>query len=458
MASASLARKKSYEIDMTHGSIMPKLIQFFLPLMFSGILQLLFNAVDLVVVGRFAGSDALAAVGATTALINMFANLFIGISLGANVITARYIACNEDDNVSETVHTSITIAAIMGFITLFVGILLTPLSLRLMDTPSNVIDQSILYMRIYFCGMPFFIVYNYGAAILRAAGDTRRPLYYLIFAGAINAALNLILVIVFHLDVAGVALATIFSQMISCLLILRCLSRTEGNYQLDFRKLHINTKILKKIFAIGIPAAIQSVVINFSNVLLQSSVNSFGSVAMAGYTAANNLFGFIFTSIDAIAQACMSFTSQNYALMNISRIKKILKDCLILDFIVSMLLGSLFYFGGPVILGIYNPDPDVISAGMKVLSYTTLSYFLCAFMNCLPGCLRGLGHSTVPMILSIIGTVGVRILWIYVFFPMNRTIDFLFVSYPASWIITVIMQATYLIIVFLHMKSPLELS
>lgn len=437
-----------YEIDMTHGPLMPKIITFFIPLMFSGILQLMFNAVDLVVVGRFTGSEALAAVGATSALIGTFSNLFIGISLGANVVAARYIAQKDDKQVSETVHTSVTVAAIMGIIMMIFGLVMSPLGLELMATPENVIDQSILYMRIYFCGMPFFIVYNYGAAILRAAGDTRRPLYFLVISGVINAALNLILVIVFDLGVAGVAYATVFSQMISCVLVLRCLRVTSENYRLEFKKLHINTRILKSIFAIGVPAAIQSVVINFSNVLLQSSVNSFGSISMAGYTAADNLFGFMFVSVDAIAQGCMSFTSQNIAVNRMDRVKAVLKDCMILEFAVAMALGILVFVFGHQLLGIYNSDPDVIAAGMKILYYTTITYFLCGFMNCLPGSMRGLGYSSVPMVLSIIGTVGIRILWIYVFFPLNRTLDFLFISYPASWLVTCIMQLICLIVVF----------
>ena len=447
------SRKSSYEIDMIHGALMPKLITFFIPLMFSGMLQLLFNAVDLVVVGRFAGSEPLAAVGATTSLISMFANLFIGISLGANVVAARYIATEDDRNVSETVHTAITIAAIMGVTMMFVGFFLSPIGLRLMDTPDNVISMSITYMRIYFLGMPFFIVYNYGAAILRATGDTKRPLYFLIIAGIINAVLNMILVIIFEKGVAGVAFATIFSQMITCILVLRCLIKTDENYRFEFSKIHINTKILKKIFFIGVPAAIQSVVISFSNVLLQSSVNSFGSISMAGYTAANNLFGFMFVAVDSISQACMSFTSQNYAVRNMNRVKTVLKDCMLLVFVVTLVLGILVYGFGPELLSLYNPDADVIAAGMKILTYTTVSYFLCGFMNCIPGSLRGLGHSSIPMILSIIGTVGIRILWIYVFFPFNRTLDFLFVSYPVSWVSTFIMQLCCLLIVFNRMQK-----
>ena len=278
-----IVKKNKYEIDMCNGSIMDKLISFSLPLMLSGILQLMFNAVDIVVVGHFSGSEALAAVGSTTALINVFTNLFIGISLGANVLAARFYAAGKDDEMSETVHTSILLALISGIIMAFLGVIFARICLELMDTPEDVIDLSTLYMRIYFLGMPFFMLYNYGAAILRAVGDTKRPLVFLIISGCANALLNLFFVIVCHLSVAGVGIGTVISQLISCIFVLRCLYQTEGSYQLRFSSLSINMEYLKQIFRVGLPAGIQSTVINFSNVLLQSSVNSFGSIAMAGY-------------------------------------------------------------------------------------------------------------------------------------------------------------------------------
>ena len=282
---SSTIKRNKYEIDMCNGTIMDKLISFSLPLMLSGILQLMFNAVDIIVIGRFSGSQSLAAVGSTTALINMFTNLFIGISLGANVLSARFYAAGKDKEMSETVHTAITLALISGIIMVFVGLIFAKPVLELMDTPDDVINLSTLYMRIYFMGMPFFMLYNYGASILRAVGDTKRPLFYLIVAGIANAGLNMCLVIIFHLGVAGVAIGTVISQLISSILVLRCLYRSETSYQLRFSKLKIQKEYLKQIFQVGIPAGIQSTVINFSNVLLQSSVNSFGSIAMAGYTA-----------------------------------------------------------------------------------------------------------------------------------------------------------------------------
>ena len=425
---------------MCNGSIMDKLISFSLPLMLSGILQLMFNAVDIIVVGQFTRSQALAAVGSTTALIAVFTNLFIGISLGANVLAARFYASGKYKEMSETVHTSITLALISGIIMAFVGLLFSKVALEIMSTPDNVIDQSTLYMRIYFLGMPFFMLYNYGAAILRAVGDTKRPLIFLIISGLANAGLNLLLVIVFDMGVAGVAIGTVVSQFISCVLVLRCLHHSEGSYQLRFSKLTIKSFYLKQIFQVGVPAGIQSTVINLSNALLQSSVNSFGSTAMAGYTAANNIFGFLYISVNSITQSCMSFTSQNYGVRKTKRMDKILIDCIILSFVFSFTLGCGAYFLGNELLRLYTSDPKVIQCGIEILAYTTVPYFCCGLMDLFPGALRGMGHSGVPMILSIIGTVGTRIVWIFGLFPNHRSLSFLFISYPVSWILTILMQ------------------
>ena len=433
-------KSNKYEIDMCNGSIMDKLVSFALPLMLSGILQLMFNAVDIIVVGRFSGSEALAAVGSTTALINVFTNLFIGISLGANVLAARFFAAGRREEMSETVHTSITLALISGILMAFVGLVFSKGALELMGTPEDVIGLSTLYMRIYFMGMPFFMLYNYGAAILRAVGDTKRPLYFLIIAGVINAGLNMVLVIVFGLGVSGVGIATVFSQMVSCVLVLTCLCRTEGSYKLSFSKLSIKGYYLKQIFQVGIPAGIQSTVINFSNALLQSSVNSFGSTAMAGYTAANNILGFLYVSINSVTQACMSFTSQNFGVGKYKRMDRVLIDCMILSVGAALVLGCGAYFFGAEILQIYTEEADVIQCGVEILSITTVPYFLCGIMDLFPGALRGMGYSAVPMVLSIIGTVGMRVLWIFVFFPQHRSLYFLFISYPASWIATIVMQ------------------
>ena len=426
---------------MCNGTIMDKLISFSFPLMLTSILQLMFNAVDIIVVGRFSGSQSLAAVGSTTALINIFTNLFIGISLGANVLAARYYAAGRDKEMSEAVHTAIFLALISGLIMAVVGIGASRFALTLMGTPDDVIDLSVLYMRIYFMGMPFFMLYNYGAAILRAVGDTKRPLFYLIAAGLANVILDLLLVIVIPLNVAGVAVGTVASQMVSCILVLRCLYRTEGSYQLRFSRLTIKSEHLKMIFQVGVPAGIQSSVINFSNALLQSSVNSFGSTAMAGYTAANNIIGFLYSAVNAVTQACMSFTSQNYSVGKPKRMDRVLVNCIILTVSVSAAMGIGAYAFGGQLLKIYTSEADVIRCGLEVLSITTVPYFLCGIMDLFPGAMRGMGHSGVPMILSVIGTVGTRIVWVYLLFPHHRSLYFLFISYPASWILTIIMQA-----------------
>ena len=432
---------------MVNGSIMDKMISFALPLMLSGILQLLFNAVDIIVVGRFSGSQSLAAVGSTSSLINMLTNLFIGISLGANVLAARFYAAGKHKAMSETVHTAIATAFVSGVIMIFVGILLSRPALELMDTPSDVIELSTLYIRIYFLGMPFFMLYNYGAAILRAVGDTKRPLIFLVISGVVNACLNMLLVIVFHLDVAGVAIATVISQVISCVLVIGCLYKTDAVYRLRFKKLRINRKYLVQIFRIGIPAGLQSTLISFSNVLLQSSVNSFGSIAMAGYTAANNILSFLYMAANAVTQACMSFTSQNFGARKPKRMDRVIIDGMILQFVICLILGTLAYVFGSQISSIYTDNSDVIKCSVEILALTTIPYFLCGIMDAWPGIIRGMGRSTVPMILCIIGTVGVRILWIFFFFPHHRTLRYLFISYPVSWIATIIMQLAYFFII-----------
>ena len=429
-------KKNKYEIDMCNGTIMDKLISFSLPLMVSGILQLMFNAVDIIVVGRFSGSQALAAVGSTTALINVFINLFMGISLGANVLAARYYAAGRDREMSETVHTSIMLALISGVVMAFVGVFFAKGALELMDTPADVIDQSALYMRIYFMGMPFFMLYNYGAAILRAVGDTKRPLYFLIVSGVINAGLNMFLVIVFSLGVAGVAIATVVSQAISCVLVLRCLYKSEGSYQLRFSKLCLKKDYIIPIFQVGIPAGIQSTVINFSNVLLQSSVNSFGSIAMAGNTASQNIEGFVYTSMNALYQTNLSFTSQNIGAEKYTRIKKILATCQGVVVTVGLVLGFAAYLGGPWLLQIYSEDADVISYGLLRMSIICTTYFLCGVMDTMVGSIRGLGYSILPTLVSLTGACGLRVIWIFTIFAAQRSLAILYLSYPISWAVT----------------------
>ena len=447
---------KSYEMDMCNGPILGKVLTYSIPLMLSGVLQLLFNAADVIVVGRFAGSQSLAAVGSTSSLINLLINVFIGLSIGANVLVARYYGAKNDRDMSETIHTAITVSLMSGLFLVFLGLFTSRFWLELMGTPDDVIDKSTIYMRIYFAGMPATMVYNFGSAILRAIGDTKRPLYFLTVAGVINAALNIFFVTQLQMDVAGVALATVISQCISCVMVLSCLIRTESSYQLSLKKLRIRPAYLLQIFQVGIPAGIQSTVITFSNVLLQSSVNSFGSTAMAGYTAANNIFGFLYTAINSVSQACMSFTSQNYGAGKKKRMDLVLRDCLILTVVIGLLMGGGAYLFGPELLHIYTSDEAVIACGMEILLYTTVTYFLCGIMDLIPGALRGMGRSAVPMLLSVIGTVGTRIVWIYLIFPAHRSLSVLFISYPVSWLATIIMQAACFFFVRRNVHSKMK--
>ena len=428
--------RKSYEMDMTRGPLLRSILIFTLPLLLSGVLQLLFNATDIVVVGQFAGANAMASVGSTTSLFNLLINAFIGISVGANVLVARYCGEKNYDGVQQTVQTSLLTGLVGGVILVVLGIVLARPMLTLMKTPDEVIEGAVLYMRVYFIGIPATMIYNFGAAVLRAVGDTRRPLYFLIVSGVINAGLNMFLVIVFSLDVAGVAIATVVSQAISCVLVLRCLYKSEGSYQLRFSKLCLKKDYIIPIFQVGIPAGIQSTVINFSNVLLQSSVNSFGSIAMAGYTAANNVLGFLYTSVNSVTQACMSFTSQNYGVGKYKRMDKVLIDCLILSSGMALVMGGGAYLFGTEILQIYTGDPEVIRCGMEILSITTVPYFLCGIMDVMTGVLRGVGYSLLPMIVSLMGACVFRIFWVMTIFAANRTMDCLMISYPVSWALT----------------------
>ena len=404
--------KRSYEIDMCSGPLFSKIVLFALPLMVSGVLQLLFNAADIIVVGRFAGSQSMAAVGSNGSLINLMVNVFIGLSIGANVLVARYYGARDEKNLEETVHTAMVIAVVGGLLLIAVGELLTKPILILMGSPEDVLPLAVLYMKIYFLGMPGTLVYNFGSAILRAVGDTRRPLYFLLTAGVVNVIFNLIFVIAFSMDVAGVGWATVISQYISAALVLRCLIQTEADYRLELSKLRVVKHKLCAIIQIGLPAGLQGAIFSISNVLIQSSINSFGSVAMAGSTASSNIEGFVYTAMNAIYQTALSFTSQNYGLRKLKRMDKILIDCLILTVVVSLVLGGGVYLFGAEILRLYTEEAEVIRCGIEIFAYTTVTYFLCGIMDLFPGALRGMDRSTVPMILSVIGTVGTRIVWV----------------------------------------------
>jgi putative MATE family efflux protein len=432
--------RKTYEIDMCSGPLFGKILLFTLPLMLSGILQLFFNAADVVVVGRFAGNEALAAVGSTGSLTNLLVNLFIGLSVGANVLVARDYGAKKEWEVSQTVHTSMIVSAAGGLLLSVLGIVAARPLLLLMDTPANVIEHSVLYMRIYFLGMPVMLLFNFGSAILRAIGDTRRPLFYLIIAGVTNVALNLCFVIAFHMGVAGVALATVLSQCVSTTLIIRCLVRSEGCFKLCFDKLHMNWNKFRKIAAIGLPAGIQGSLFSVSNVLIQSSVNSFGSVAMAGNTAGSNIEGFVYTAMNSVHQTAVSFTGQNLGGKQYERINKILAECLIFVVIIGLVMGNGAVLFGNQILGFYSSDPEVIAYGLQRMKVICTFYCLCGIMDVLVGSIRGLGYAVMPMIVSLLGACAFRVVWIYTIFQWDRTLHTLYISYPVSWTLTALVH------------------
>lgn len=427
---------KTYEMDMCNGPVLKKILIFSIPLMLSGVLQLLFNAADIIVVGRFAGSQSLAAVGSTTALINLLINIFIGLSVGANVVVARAYGGRRDKDVSEAVHTAIAVSIVSGVILIVMGFVFSKLMLELMGTPDDVIDKAVLYMRIYFAGMPVVMLYNFGSAILRAVGDTRRPLYFLTIAGVVNIVLNLFFVIVMNLDVAGVALATVLSQCISAGLVLRCLAKSEGGLKLELSKLKIHRKKMLQIFKIGLPAGMQGAIFSVSNVLIQSSVNSFGSIAMAGNAASANIEGFVYNAMNAVYQTNLSFTSQNIGGKKYTRVNRILFACLGTVTVVGMILGFGAYAIGDELLLIYSTDPEVIRFGMLRMSIIATTYFTCGWMDTMVGSLRGMGYSVLPMIVSLTGACGLRILWIFTIFAQQKTLTSLYISYPVSWVIT----------------------
>ena len=448
-------QKRSYEMNMCEGPLVGKMLIFTIPLMFSGILQLLFNAADTIVVGRYAGSQALAAVGSTTALINLLVNMFMGLSVGANILVSRYYGARKETDIQETVHTSITVAAAAGVVLAILGNMFAKPLLILMGSPEDVLDLAAIYVKIYFMGMPVILIYNYGAAILRAIGDTKRPLYYLTIAGVVNVVLNLIFVIGFNMSVAGVALATIIAQCVSVALLLNCMCKMEGSCRLEFKKLGIHKEKVKMLLRYGLPAGLQGSVFSFSNVLIQSSINSFGSVAMAGSSAAANIEGFIYTAMNSFQQTALCFTSQNLGGGKYERIKKVLRNSVIMVAIVGILMGGGCYLFGEELLHVYSSDPEVIAYGLTRFRWIGIPYFLCGIMDALVGMLRGLGYAVVPMFVSIIGACGFRILWIVTVFARFHSLDVLFASYSISWILTGGTHLICFVIVWKKLKSKL---
>lgn len=441
--------KKKYEMDMCHGAVMQKMLLFVIPLMCSSILQLLFNAADIVVVGKFAGDNSLGAVGSTSSLINLLVNLFMGLSVGANVLAARDYGGNKEDELSKTVHTAMMLSIISGIILTFVGVIFSKQILIMMKSPDEILPLAAIYLKIYFIGMPASMAYNFGSAILRSVGDTKRPLYFLFMSGIVNVILNLIFVIVFHMDVAGVALATIISQYISAILVVRCLMKETGGIQLHLSKLRIYKDKLIPILKVGLPAGFQGVIFSLSNVVIQSSVNLFGNTVVSGNSAAQNIEGFIYMGMNAFYQAAISFTSQNIGAGKKERIKKIVLSAELLVFLTGLILGMSAMIFGEKLLYIYTNNPEVVAAGMKRLRVITTTYYLCGMMDVMVGILRGLGYSIMPMIVSLVGACGLRLVWIATVFqiPEYHKITTVYVAYPITWTITFLAHIiTYLIV------------
>ena len=428
---------QGYQIDMIHGPLAGKLLVFAIPLMLSSILQLLFNAADVIVVGRWSGKEALAAVGSNTSLINLMVNLFVGFSVGTNVVVARDLGAGREEDVRDSVHTSIALSLVSGVVLMGLGLLLSRQMLELMGSPEDVIGLAAVYLRIYFCGMPGNMLYNFGAAILRAHGDTKRPLYFLTAAGIINVILNLVFVIVFHMDVAGVALATIISQYVSAILVLLTLMRDKGPLRVDLRALRLDMKVVRRILQVGLPAGFQGMVFSISNVVIQSSINSFGSTVVAGSAASSNIEGFVYAGMNAFYQTALTFTSQNYGACECKRVDRIMGLCLLYSGLIGLVLGNLAYLFGYPLGSIYAPgQEEVIAQAVDRLSICCTTYFLCGLMDTQVGVLRGIGYSVVPMIVSLVGSCALRLLWVATIFQLNRTPEMLYLSYPVSWAIT----------------------
>ena len=437
-----------YEIDMLNGPLIPKILQFSLPLMLTGILQLLYNAADVIVVGNYAGHEALAAVSSTGALINLLVNVFMGLSVGASVVIAQSYGAGDMIRMRKAEHTAMTLALFMGVGVGVMGFLLARPMLEWMDSPEDVIDGATLYVRIYFIGMPANMLYNFGAATLRALGDTRRPLYYLSISGIVNVILNLVMVIGFGMDVAGVAIATVISQVVSMVLVLLCLLRSHGVMKLVIRECRIDRRSLTDIIRVGLPAGLQGSLFSISNVLIQSAVNSFNSIVVAGNGVASNIEGFVYTAMNAQHQSAMTFASQNYGAGKYDRVRKTLWCCLGIVVVIGLGMGMLVYALGRPLLGLYNSNPDVIAAGMKRMAIILPTYFLCGMMDVMVGQLRGIGYSVMPMIVSLTGSCLLRIVWIMTVFAANPTdINILYMSYPISWGLTfAIHMACYLVV------------
>ena len=442
-----MSKIKKKQMDMIHGPMFYKILFFALPLAASSILQQLFNSADVAVVGRFAGSAALAAVGGNSPVINLLINMFVGLSIGANVIIANFIGQGREDKVKEAVHTVMSVALISGVSLLLIGIIIAKPILLMINTPSEVINLAVLYLRIYFLGMPFVMVYNFGAAILRSTGETRKPLYCLIISGIINILLNLLLVIVFHLSVAGVAIATVIADGVSAFLVVYFLSHSDDAIRLNIRELSLNKEIVVKVIKIGAPAGLQGVVFSLSNVFIQSAINGFGTHAMAGSSAGLNYEYFTYYMINAFNQTAVTFTSQNYGAKDLERCKRAFRISLVTGMALTLVMSFIFVGATDFFAGIYTNDPVAIKYARIRMKHVTLLECLTGVYEISGGALRGMGHSLLPALLTVIGSCGFRVVWLYTVFKVVPTFTMLMNVYPVTWVITGTMVMTsYLII------------
>lgn len=449
--------KKNLTADMTTGPFFKKIILFSIPLIFTGLLQLVYNTADTVIVGRFAGKQALAAVGSTGSLVALILNVFMGLAMGAGVVTAKYIGAGNMQKVKRCTHTAMLLGVVCGVAVGIIGFFVSGWMLQIMNVEAEILALSTLYLKIYFLGAPGMLIYNFGAAILRSHGDTQRPLYILFLSGIVNIVLNLILVIPVMLGVSGVAIATVVSQYISAALVVVCLLRTDSVIKIHLKELRIHKSELLEIVKIGVPAGIQNSMFSIANVIIQSSVNAFGENAMAGIAAGSNYDSYIYTCTNAFAQTTMTFTSQNVGAEKYENVSKIYGRCLLLTCVVAGGLSCIGYVLRSQIVGIFSDVPEVIAIGAERMQLIMPFYITCSLQDVAAGQIRGLGRSTEPMLVSLIGTCGVRLLWIFVFLPMNRTLMNLFIAYPLSWAITFIAQAAlYAVLKKKLMKNRLQ--
>ncbi len=435
--------QKRYELDMTTGPFLKKIFIFAVPMVFTGLLQLLYNTADVVVVGKFAGETALAAVGSTGSLINLILNVFIGLSMGSGVMVARYIGAQDDENIHKCTHTAMSISLCAGMLVAAIGFFFSREMLILMNAPEDVLDKATLYLQIYFIGAPGSLLYNFGASVLRATGDTKRPLVILGLTGLVNVGLNLVLVIFFHMDVAGVAIATITAQYLSAICIVWRLMHLENACRLQIRKMRFYKRALFEIIRIGLPAGIQSALFSISNVIIQSTVNSFGTTAMAGIAAGSNVDGYIFTCTNAVAQTAMNFTSQNIGAKKYENVPKVYRYCLSTAFIAAAVLSAIAFVFRVPIVGMFSDEAEVIAIGADRLTLILPFYFFCSLMDVTAGQVRGMGRSIEPMIISLLGACGSRLLWVFLILPLNRTLMMLYWSYPVSWALTFFAQTAF---------------